>query len=106
MNIERNLPIVCVLTLFGIGGSLLIAGITLEMPALLYSSGGLSAFALAVSCYICARDKPRQLVFEAPAFPPRLHRDPGMKKNKSDTNLELMGSTKNIVDHESLPSNV
>jgi hypothetical protein len=104
MNIKRSLPIVCALTLFGIGGSLLISGITLGMPVLLYSSGGFSAAAVAFTCYICARDKPRQLVFETPTFPPRLYNDPGMKKSKSDSNLELMSSPKNTVDDGSLPS--
>jgi hypothetical protein len=87
-----------VLGLFGIGGSCLVAGIVAQMPVLMYTSGGISGATLLLSIYLFLKDRRRPPPFENPVFPTRLYRDPGMKKNKSDTNLELMGVTKNVTD--------
>ncbi len=87
-----------VFALFGVGGCLLIAGIVAQNSSLLYGSGGISGVGLIVSVYLCARDRRGPSTFETPVFPPRVYKDPGMKKNKSDTNLELMGAPKNTQD--------
>ena len=106
MYIKWALPIVCIFSLFGVSGALLIAGITTQASWMFYASGGFSVVGLASACYVCVRDRPRQIVFEAPAFPPRLYKDPGMKKNKSDTNLELMGTVKTTTDEGEITSDV
>jgi hypothetical protein len=84
--------------LFGVGGALLTAGILNQMTSFMYSSYAFSSAGIGLSVYLCFKDCRRQPQFEPPTFQPRLYRDPGMKKNKSDTNLELMGAAKNTTD--------
>lgn len=83
---------------FGAGGSFLIAGIVTQSSVLTYTSIGVSSLGLALACYLCARDRRRLPTFENPAYAPRLYNMPGMKKNKSDTDLELIGAPKNTPD--------
>ena len=89
-----------VFALFGIGGAVLVAGIVTQNASLMYGSGGFSGAGILLSVYLCFKDRRAPVVFVNPAFAPRLYKDPGMKKNKSDTNLELMGSAKNTTDDD------
>jgi hypothetical protein len=81
-----------VLFFFGLGGSCLIAGIVTESAPLMYSSGAFSFVGILISCYLLWPRRTPSL--QTPSFvaPPRIYRNPAMKKNKSDTNLELMGA--------------
>jgi hypothetical protein len=87
-----------VFSLFGAGGALFIAGMAAQMSALLYSSGAVSGAGLFLSIYLFVKERPKIYVFESPLFPPRIYNEPSMKKNKSDTNLELMGGPKTTTD--------
>jgi hypothetical protein len=88
-----SMKLLCILSLLGTGGVVLIAGIVTQITALIYVSAGLSGIGVVSSIYFYCREQRRPVVFESPVFSPRLYRDPGMKKNKSDTNLELMATT-------------
>jgi hypothetical protein len=88
-----SLHLVSVFGLFGVGGSILIAGIVTQMSLLMYISGAFSGAGILLSIYLCIRERSRARTYEPqPPQPRRIYRDPGMKKNKSDTNLELMGA--------------
>ena len=87
-----------ILGLFSTGGCIMIAGIVTQSSTIMYVSAGVSSVGILLSVYFCVRDRRQPAVFENPVFPPRLYSTPGMKKNKSDTNLELMGAPKNTND--------
>ena len=97
-NMRVPIHLLTVFTLFGIGGAVLATGIVMKNSALMYGSGGFSSAGILLSVYLCFKDRRPPTVFENPAFAPRLYKEPGMKKNKSDTNLELMGAAKNTTD--------
>ena len=88
-----------VLCVFGTGGACMVAGIILQNSILMYVSGAINSVGILFTCYLILsnrnNNKP-QIV--APVFPPYVYRNPAMKKNKSDTNLELMGAPKNTTD--------
>ena len=86
------LPIVITLSLFGIGGGLLAAGVLLQSSTFMFSSGGVSGAGLIFSAYLCFQYRKLPPSFEPPAAPPRIYRDPSMKRNKSDTDLQLIGA--------------
>jgi len=81
-----------ILFFFGLGGSCLIAGIVTESASLLYSSGAFSLVGVLISCYLLWPRRTPSLQTPSLVAQPRIYRNPAMKKNKSDTNLELMGS--------------
>ena len=89
-----------ILGLFTVGGSVLIAGIVTQSTTLFYTSGAISGVGILFSVALCVHERwrPPTLTFESPLFNPRIYKEPGMKKNKSDTNLELMGAPKNTPD--------
>ena len=97
-NLMLSKRLLAVASLFGVGGVLLIAGLAAEMSELFYGSGAVSGSGIILSIYLCIKDRPKDRVFESPIFAPRIYKEPGMKKNKSDTNLELMGAPKNTTD--------
>ncbi len=76
----------------------MVAGIVTQNSTLMYGSGGFSGAGILLSLYLCFKDRRAPVVFENPVFVPRIYKEPGMKKNKSDTNLELMGAAKNTTD--------
>jgi hypothetical protein len=90
------------LSFFGVGGGILTAGIVTQSSSLMYGSTGFTGAGLLLMIYLCVRERwtPPTLTFESPLFNPRIYKEPGMKKNKSDTNLELMGAPKNTADDE------
>jgi hypothetical protein len=77
----------------------MVAGIILANSILMYVSGGINFVGILYTWYIIcsnrSNNKPQSL---PPVFPQYVYRNPTMKKNKSDTNLELMGSPKNTAD--------
>ena len=92
--------LILVLCVFGTGGGCLITGIILQNSILMYVSGGINLVGILFTWYIiCSNrinnNKPPQMT---PVFPQYVYRNPTMKKNKSDTNLELMGAQKNTTD--------
>lgn len=93
-----SVRLIAVASLFGVGGALLIAGLAAELSELFYASGAVSGTGLILSIYLCVKERPKDRVFESPIFAPRIYKEPGMKKNKSDTNLELMGIAANTTD--------
>ncbi len=80
----------------------MIAGIVTQMPSLMYSSAGVTSSGLMLSIYLYAKQRRKEAVFEVQNYIQRVYRDPGMKKNKSDTNLELMGAPKNTTDESAV----
>ena len=68
------------------------AGILLQVPTATYSGIGAMGTAVVPMVYlVCTlrRHSPKT-EFSAPQFPPYVYTTPGMKRNKSDTSLELM----------------
>lgn len=99
MNFHKKaIPFGITFLLFGSGGIIFIVGMALQSSALLYSSAGVSSAGILTSVWLCTCcNKAQPIVFEAPQ-PLRLYKDPGMKRNKSDTDLQLIGSAKNTMD--------
>lgn len=95
---KKTVPFGLTFLLFGSGGIIFIVGMALQSSALLYSSAGVSSAGILTSFWLCTCcTKKQPVVFEAPQ-PLRLYKDPSMKRNKSDTDLQLIGSPKNTTD--------
>ena len=78
-----------------IAGSIVFgAGIHTLTPAATYSGIGIMGSGLVSIVYLLCtlRRHSPQTEFPAPLFPPYVYTTPGMKRNKSDTSLELMSS--------------
>ena len=95
---KKALPFAATFLLLGTGGVLFIVGMALQSPVLLYSSAGVSGAGLITGMWLCTCCTKKPVVFEAPPQQPRLYKDPSMKRNKSDTDLQLIGAQKNTTD--------
>jgi hypothetical protein len=92
-----------ILAVFGVGIVLFGTGMVVQSAPLLYSSGGVSALGIVLGIWLFVTQGRKQATFEAPPAPLRIYRDPSMKRNKSDTDLELMATAKNTIDDAALP---
>ena len=84
-----------IIILMLIGVLLLIFGIVYQMSNLFYVSGVFSFSGIVLTIYLCIKHKKPNVVFNPLDIPPKIYKDPTMKRNKSDTNLELMQTDKN-----------
>jgi hypothetical protein len=89
-----------VLCLFGVGIALFGAGMATQSAPILYSSAGVSTTGIVAGIIMYFRQRRPQPTFDGPQQPQRVYRDPGMKRNKSDTDLQLIGAAKNTTDDE------
>ena len=87
---ERRYEIAIIATIFSVGIGLFTTGLFLDSPPFFISSGCVTFLGVGTSLYFCVKHRkplPQQPV------PSRTfqYRDPGMKRNKSDTDLTLIG---------------
>jgi hypothetical protein len=82
-----------ILILFGIGLVLFLVGMLMKSPEIVYSSIAVSSIGLIISIVMYFKNRKKPIDFTIPQ-PPKIYRDPTMKRNKSDTNLELIGQEK------------
>ena len=89
-----------VLCLFGVGIALFGTGMATQSAPILYSSAGVSTTGIVAGFILYFRQRRPAPSFEGPQQPQRVYRDPSMKRNKSDTDLQLIGAAKNTTDDE------
>ena len=79
-----------------VGAGVFGTGMLTRDPAVYYSGIGLMSVALTIVAYLLCtvRRTAPTTEFPAPVFPPYVYTTPGMKRNRSDTSLELMDSPK------------
>ena len=75
---------------FATSVALFFAGLGTGMSQFYYASGGVSVVAVIISLYFLFKSRNKVPQFEGPPQLIRVYNDPGMKRNKSDTNLELI----------------
>jgi hypothetical protein len=96
MLCDRKTTIVAVsgVTLIVVGAGVFGAGMLTRLAAVYYSGIGIMSVALSLIVYLLCtlRRNVPAMEFPAPAFPPYIYTTPGMKRNKSDTSLELMSA--------------
>jgi len=92
---KRTLALSAAATVFMVSGATAFGvGFFVHSPEAIYSGlGGIGAAFLQIVYLLCTlrRHTPTP-AFPAPTFPPYVYTVPGMKRNKSDTSLELMSS--------------
>ena len=70
--------------------ALFFTGLGTGMPEFYYASAGVSVVAVILSLYFLYLSRNKAPQFEGPPQLVRVYTDPGMKRNKSDSNLELI----------------
>lgn len=86
------------LSLFGVGGSLFLAGMLVRIEALYYTGIALIGLGIPLVCYLAwtVRKRPSPATLATATvvqLPPYVYRSPGMKYNKSDSDLQLTAAT-------------
>ena len=76
------------LAIFGIGAILFVVGILMRIDMVYYTGIALVSLPLPVVCYL-AWSRPSQIPTAEPSQPEYVYRNPGMKYNKSDSDLHL-----------------
>jgi hypothetical protein len=76
--------------IFAAAVGLFFVGLSTGKSEFYYASGSVSVLSLGIFCVITYKMRHAAPIFEAPPQPIRIYTDPGMKRNKSDTNLELI----------------
>ncbi len=90
-----------ILILFGIGVVLFLVGMLIKSPEIVYSSIGISLVGLIISIFLCFKNRKPPIEFTI-QHPAKVYRDPTMKRNKSDTDLELIGQEKNNKEENNI----
>lgn len=88
----KNLNIIGILFIFVSAGGLFVTGISTNQIKYIYASACVSFIALIFITYLCYHNRHNNI--ELPQQPIHIYHDPtmNMKRNKSDTNLELINS--------------
>lgn len=88
----KNLHIIGALLMFVSAGALFVTGISTNQIPYVYASACVSLVCLIFVAYFCYRYRLNKT--ELPLQPINIYHDPtmNMKRNKSDTNLELINS--------------
>jgi len=76
------------LAIFGIGAILFMVGILMRIDTVYYTGIALLSLPLPVVCYL-AWSRTSQIPTAEPSRPEYVYRNPGMKYNKSDSDLHL-----------------
>jgi hypothetical protein len=75
---------------FSTAVALFFTGLSTAMHQFYYASGGVSVIAVCISIYFLYKSRKKAPQFEGPPQLIRVYTDPTMKRNKSDSNLELI----------------
>lgn len=85
------------LIIFGIGGILFMAGMLTRIDAVYYAGIALVSLPLPVVCYL-AWTRASQISSAEKSIPEYVYRNPGMKYNKSDSDLHLTAESHTIPE--------
>lgn len=101
MDKKGIIQLAYILILFGIGVVLFLVGMLIKSPEIIYSSIGISLVGLIISIFLCFKNRKAPIEFTIQQQP-KIYRDPTMKRNKSDTDLELIGQEKNNKEENNI----
>jgi len=88
---------VLVLLLFLIGATLFVIGMILQIPPLYYTAIGILSVTLPTVCYMAWTTYRKPILSEEKKPVEYVYRNPGMKYNKSDSDLQLTAQTAEMV---------